>query len=168
MSTPAKAPAPPTPAEVEALCLEYHQLDEKLAGLAKKYAEDIAPHAQRQGELRGLLIAQVRDFGSAHADKSKLLHGLEWEAMGTFGSKTVLDGAAVESFRLALVKEKKTRLMKRVFDKVIRWNLAQTAGAFLRAEHEAGKFPDRLYALFARCSVPQELTPRLEVRPKKV
>ena len=127
----------------------------------------MAPHAARQGELRELLITQVREFGSAHAEKSKLLHGLEWEVLATFGSSNVLDGAAVETFRLALLQEKKTRLLKKVFEKVIRWTMADTAGAFLRTEHEAGKFPDRLYALFARCSVPKELTPRLQVRPKK-
>lgn len=166
MSSPAKI-APPTPAEVEALALEYHAIEEKIAELNKKYIEDLAPHNQRQGELRELLITQVREYGSVHGEKSKLLHGLDWEVMGTFGSSTSLDGAAVETFRLALVEEKKSRLLKKVFDKVIRWTLADSAGSFLRTEHEAGKFPDRLYALFARCSVPKELTPRLQVRPKK-
>lgn len=173
MPSPAKADSgrrpqdPPTPAEVEALALEYHGLEEKILGIQKKCEEDMAEPCARRRELRELLIAKVREFGSAHAEKSKLLHGLEWEVMGSFGSTTKLDGAAVETFRLALLKEKKTRLLKRVFDKVIRWSLADTAGAFLRSEHEAGKFPDRLYALFARCSVSAELTPRLEVRPKK-
>lgn len=164
MSTAAKAA--PTPAEVETLAREYHQLEEKIAGIKKKAAEDLAPHAKRLDELWEALVPQVKEFGSVHAEKSKLLHGLEWEVMATFKSTTVMDAAAVDTFREALQKEKKTRLFKRVFQKAIRWTLADTAGAFLRDEHEGGRFPDRLYALFARCSVPKELTPTLVVRPK--
>lgn len=166
MSTPAKAA--PTPAQVEALALEYHNLEEKIAGLEKKAKDDLAPHKKRLDELWDELVPQVKDFGSAHGEKSKLLHGLQWEVMGTFGSTTVIDGAAVETFRVAMLAEKKSasKIVKRIFSKAIRWTLADTAGAFLRAEHEAGKFPDRLYALFARCSVPKELTPKLAVRPK--
>lgn len=168
MSSPKlKLAAPPTPAEVEAMALEYHQLGEKILAITNKCKEDLAPHLKRTEELRDQMLKELREFGSAHAEKSKLLHGLEFEVLGTFGSTTTLDGAAVETFRRELVKEKKTRVLARVFRKAIRWTLADTALAFLRSEHEAGKFPDSLYALFARCSVPKELTPRLVVRLKR-
>jgi hypothetical protein len=43
----------------------------------------------------------MRDFGSSHAEKSKLLHGITQEMMVTFGSAVSIDAAAVERFRLA-------------------------------------------------------------------
>lgn len=166
MATAAK-PAPLAPAEVEELAEEYRDLELKIAGIAKKAMDDLAPHKKRLDEVWEELVPQVRNFGSAHAEKSKLLYGLELEVMGTFGSTTAIDAAAVERFRQALVKMKQARLLKTVFEKTVRWTLAAQASAFLRKEHDAGKIPNKLFLLFARCSVPKTLTPKLVVRARQ-
>jgi hypothetical protein len=155
-----------TPCQVEELASEYRSLELKIYGIVKKALDDAAPHRKRLDEVWEVLLAQVRQFGSAHAEKSKLLHGLTLEVMATFGSSSSIDGAAVETFRLALVKAKQSRLLKRIFEKTIRWTLAPQASTLLRAEHDAGKLPNKLFMLFARCSVPKDLTPKLVVRPK--
>jgi hypothetical protein len=166
MSSPAKLVLAPTPAAVEALAEKYQELETKIAEIQKKAADDAAPHKERLDEVWDLLVGQVRQFGSTHSEKSKILYGLKLEVMGTFASSQAIDAAAVESFRLALVKEKQGRLLKRIFEKTVRWTLLPQAAAFLRQEHDAGALPNKLFLLFARCSVPKELTPRLQVRPR--
>lgn len=166
MATAAK-PVPLAPAKVEELAAEYRNLASKIAGIEKKAIEDAAPHKKRLDEVWEVLVPQVRNFGSTHAEKSKLLYGLELEVMGTFGSTTAIDAAAVETFRLALVKMKQARLLKTIFEKTVRWTLAAQASAFLRKEHDAGRIPNKLFLLFARCSVPKNLTPKLVVRPRQ-
>jgi hypothetical protein len=52
--------------------------------------------------MREDLICVVEEFSSAHADKSKLLHGIQYEIMGTFGVTTRIDAAAAERFAQAL------------------------------------------------------------------
>jgi putative Mn2+ efflux pump MntP len=44
------------------------------------------------------LICLVEEFGSAHAEKSKLLHGITHEILATFGLSTSIDAAAVGLF----------------------------------------------------------------------
>lgn len=166
MSSSPKLTLSPTPASVEALAEEYQKLESKIAEIQKKAADDAAPHKKRLNELWELLVADVRQFGSSHSEKSKILYGLKLEVMGTFGSTSAIDAAAVESFRLALVKEKQGRLLKGIFEKTERWTLLPQASAFIRQEHDAGTLPNKLFLLFARCSVPKELTPKLQVRPR--
>jgi hypothetical protein len=156
----------PTPAEVEELAVKYHDLETQLVAIAAKAKDDMTPLAAERDLLWEKLVAQTRQFGSAHAEKSKLLYGLKFEVMATFGSTNAIDAAAVEEFRLALVKAKQARLLKRVFEKSTRWTLLATAGTFLLEEFAHGKIPAKLFALFARCSVPKDLTPKLVVRPK--
>lgn len=157
---------PPSAADVEKFAREYQELQLKILGIAKKAQEDIAPLAIRLGHLKIWFVANVGKFGSAHYEKSKILHGIGLEAMATFGQSSSIDNAAVETFRLALYKAKQARVLKRIFEKTVRWKLLPQASAFLRGEHEAGKFPDKLFLLFARCTVTKEKTPVLEIRPK--
>jgi hypothetical protein len=169
MATAAKsAPkaAPPLPAEVEQLAKEYRRLEKKIAAIAKKAGDQAAPHKARLDEIWDTLLGQVREFGSVHAEKSKLLYGVKLEVMATFGSSTATDAAAVETFRLALVEADQSRVMGHVFEKSIRWTLSPEAASFLRKEHDEGNFPDALFVLYARCSVPRELTPKLVVRER--
>lgn len=165
MNNPAKA-APPTPAEVEALAQEYRDLESTIDGIEERAIQEAAPHEKRRDELWDLLLERTRQFGSAHAEKSKLLYGIKLEVMATFGSAASIDAAAVEAFRLALVKAKQSRLLKGIFAKTVRWSLLPKAATFLRAQHDAKKIPAKLFLLFARCSVPKELTPKLVVRDK--
>lgn len=159
-------PAPPLPAEVEELAREYRRLEAKIAGITKKAADKAAPHRKRLDELWDTLLGQVREFGSVHAEKSKLLYGLKLEVMGTFASGTEIDAAAVETFRLALVEAQQSRTLGHVFEKSIRWTLLPEAATFLRKEHDEGNFPDALFVLYARCSVPKKLAPKLVVRER--
>ena len=157
---------PPTPTEVETLAAEYQRLEKEIAAIDKKAAEEKLPKVTRLNELWDLLVARARKFGSQHEKKSKLLYGLTLEVMGTFSSSSSIDAAAVETFRLALVKAKQSRVLRTIFEKATRWILRPEAGAFLRAENDAGKFPDELFVLYARCSVPGKGSERLVVRPK--
>jgi hypothetical protein len=79
----------PTPVRVDELAEAYLALkDEYLE--ARLEAEITADLLEKKGaELKAL----VSDFGSAHAEKSKLLHGVTHELMVTFGSSVSIDGA---------------------------------------------------------------------------
>jgi hypothetical protein len=148
----------PTAAEIEKLAQEHINLKAKVleATLAQRDAQ------QKFEPIHQKCIELVTKFGSAHATKSKLLHGLEWEIMGTFGASTSIDAAAVELLRSRLTKTKQTCLLKRLFDKTIRWTLKSTA----RAEILKEDVPSPVRALFAACEVTKDRVPSIEVRPK--
>src|SRR5579862_1072998 len=98
----------PSPEIVEKLAREYKEL-EKDYDEAKAKLKVISDKLDDKAEyLREL----VRDFGSAHAKKSKILHGLTHEIMVTYSSSVSIDDVAVENFRVALQKAKKVRLLK--------------------------------------------------------
>jgi hypothetical protein len=160
MAEPAKALiALPTPAEVDKLAISYDKAKAKVldATLAVAAATtELKPIQERCVDL-------VSKFGSAHAEKSKLLHGVKWEIMGTFGASTSIDAAAVEKLRLELVKADNGRLIKRLFDKTIRWALRSTA----RAEILKDDVPKNVRALFAACEVTKDRTPSIQAREKQ-
>ena len=149
----------PTPVRVDELAEAYLALkDEYLE--ARLEAEVTADLLEKKGaELKAL----VSDFGSAHAEKSKLLHGVTHELMVTFGSSVSIDGAAVEKFRLALVKAKKARVLRKLFEKTIRWTLSPLAPTLIKGEQQ---LPKPLLALYAQCEVVKPKTPSLQVREK--
>lgn len=158
-------PQPPSPNEVEARAREYHRLAAEINAITQKAANDLLPLQNQLDTLKLWFLEHVRQFGSSHSEKSKILHGTDFEATVTFGQSNTIDGAAVETFRLALVKADKPHLLKRLFEKTIRWTLAADASAFIR-EHE-DKLGAKLLALYSRCSVTKECAPRLTVRPKQ-
>lgn len=148
----------PTAMEVDRLAIEYDEgkrclLDATLARVAAQGA--LEPMEER-------LVDLVSKHGSAHAQKSKMLHGLKWEIMGTFGTSTSIDAAAVERLRQELVDTHQTRLLNRVFEKTIRWALRATA----RAEILKDSVTDRTRALFVACEVTEDRSPSLTVREK--
>jgi hypothetical protein len=148
----------PTAAEVDKLAIEYSKLKEELleATLARVAAQEkLEPAAAK-------LIEVVRKCGSAHAQKSKMLHGLKWEIMGTFSTSTSVDTAAVERLRLELVGQKQTRLLKRLFEGTVRWALRSTA----RAEVLKPDVSDEIRGLFVACEVTEDRSPSLTVREK--
>src|ERR1700722_9212838 len=115
----------PTAGEIEKLAILYDE--KKAAVLDATLAQRSA--AEELETIKAQCVTLVIKFGSAHAQKSKLLHGLKWEIVGTFGSSTSIDAAAVERLRLHLVENKKTRLLKRLFEATTRWALKSTARA---------------------------------------
>ncbi len=151
-------PTAPTAAQVDALAKEYKALEDAYfeATLASKAA--LEPLEKKKDELREL----VAKFGSAHAEKSKLLHGIAFEIMATFGTSTSIDAAAVELFRLALVKAKQARLLKKLFEKTVRWTLNPTAAVIVKSE----KLSKSLLALYSQCEVVKAKTPSVQVREK--
>jgi len=151
-------PSPPTPAQVEVIAKDYLDLKDKFLQ-AKLAATEIEQELSAKGEVLRQLAS---DFGSGTAEKSKLLHGLAYEVMVTFGQSVSIDAAAVENFRLALVKTDQPRLLKKLFEKTIRWSLNPRASELVRGE----KLSDRLRSLFARCEVVKAKTPSLSVREK--
>ena len=95
----------------------------------------------------------MRDFGSSHAEKSKLLHGITQEMMVTFGSAVSIDAAAVERFRLALVQSKQARLLRLV---------SPEASVIIKDE----KLSKSLLAIYSQCEVIKPRVPSLAVREK--
>jgi hypothetical protein len=110
--------------------------------------------------MREDLVCLVEEFGSAHADKSKLLHGIRYEIMATFGTSTSIDAAAVERFASALRLAKQTHLLTRIIEQNIRCTLAPDASSVIRSV----ALPKPLLTLFAQCQVTKPRTPTLKVR----
>jgi hypothetical protein len=154
----------PNAEQVDAHAQEYKQLekildDAKIAYEAVRKAEGV-----RLGKLHLALIELVRAYGGKHAEKSKILHGIDWELMATFGQSHGIDAAAVERLRLALKVAKQTRLLKKLFTEEKSWRLAPNAAELLRAE---GKLPDEIASLALACFTFAPRTPQLDVRPRK-
>src|SRR6266436_4143317 len=101
----------PTPALVDKKAAQYYAMREALDQATDAAKLLCLPLAKFKEEL----IDLVREFGSSHAGKSKLLHGITQEMLVTFGSSVSIDSAAVERFRLALIESNQQRLLKRVF-----------------------------------------------------
>lgn len=160
MAEPAKALiSPPTPAEVDKLAILYAAQKEKVlqATLAQRAAAEELERVQKQ------CVELVTKFGSSHAEKSRLLHGLKWELMGTFGTSTSVDAAALESLRTFLTANKQTRLLKRLFESTTRWALKSTA----RAEILKDDVSTKVRALFAACEVTKDRSPSIQAREKQ-
>ena len=154
----------PNAEKVDEHAIEYKRLEKKLDDAKVAYAAVKKAEGAQLDELHGALIDLVRSFGGKHAEKSKILHGIEWELMATFGESHGIDAAAVERLRLALKEAKQTRLLKKLFTEQKSWRLAPNAAEVLRAE---GKLPDKLAIAALACFTFTPNTPRLEVRPKK-
>jgi hypothetical protein len=160
MAEPAKAlQSVPSAAEIDALAILYNEEQVKVldAILATRAAQKALE------DTKDKCVELVRKFGSAHAQKSKLVHGLKWEIMGTFGASTSIDAAAVERLRVNLQESKQTRLLKRLFESSTRWVLKSTA----RAEILKPGVGDDVRAAFAVCEVTKDNSPKIEARLKK-
>ena len=120
----------PTPAEVDEKAARYYRLKEALDAATEKAKLLCLPLATFKEEL----IQLVRDFGSAHAEKSRVLHGITSEMMVTFGSSVMIDAAAVERFRLALLEANQSRLLKKIFTKDIRFTMSPEAATIIKGE----------------------------------
>lgn len=157
-------PESPNAEKVDAHACEYKRL-EKILGEAK-IAYDAVKKAEgmQLDKLHDALIDLVRAFGGKHAEKSKILHGIDWELMATFGQSYGIDASAVERLRLALKAANQTRLLKKLFTEEKSWHLAPNASEVLKAE---GKLPDDLAVMALACFTFTPRTPQLDVRPKK-
>jgi hypothetical protein len=151
--------ASPQPEEVDAHAVKYKALEKKLRDAEQATTDAEAPLQA----LKLQLIALVREFGGAHAKKSKLVHGIAWELMGTFGQSTTQDAAAIERLRLALVKKKKGRLLAKLFTKRVSWQFNSSATDVIKTE----KLTDKEKSLVLDCFDTQDATPKLDVREKK-
>lgn len=148
----------PTPAEVDAKAKEYLTLKDAL----DRATEDAKLRTVPLVELKEELVELVSSFGSAHAEKSRLLHGISFEMLATFGSQVSIDAAAVERFRLALLESNQSRLLKKIFTMDIRWTMAPQAATIIKGE----KLSDALLAIFSQCEVVKPKAPSLVVREK--
>jgi hypothetical protein len=149
----------PKPEDVDAHAIKYKDLEKKVKDSEQATTDAKAPLLA----LKLQLIALVRKFGGAHAEKSKLMHGILWELMGTFGQSTTQDAAAIERLRLALVKAKKARLLKKLFTKRVSWQFNSNATTVIKTE----KLTDKEKGLVLDCFDTEDSTPRLDVREKK-
>jgi hypothetical protein len=102
----------------------------------------------------------VEEFGSAHAEKSKLLHGITHEIVANFGVSTSIDAAAADTLALVLRVNKQSQILDRLFEQTTRYTLRPNAGQIIR---QLGLGKPEL-ALFARCQVTTPRWPVLTVR----
>lgn len=148
----------PTPAELDEYLQNYLRVKSDYTRL-----QEAASEAKNLLDEMGDNLRTAADkFGSAHAEKSKLLHGIRYEVMVTFGMSSSIDASAVERFRLALLEHKQSRLLKKLFEKTVRWTLNPAYATVIKAE----KLSKSLVALWAQCQVVKEATPKLVVREK--
>ena len=160
MTTPEKTP--PTPSDVEQLAQEMLELKGKISMIQERAIEETKPLLEKLVQLTARAEKWLREFGSAHAEKSRMLHGIKLEIMGTFGTSSSIDAAAVETFRLALVKAHQSGVLKKIFRKVIRWELLPNWAETIRTM----KLPPKLVRLYAACQVTEPRTPRIVPREK--
>jgi len=146
----------PTPAEVDRKAQEYHALKDAVSKAMQAAKEAQIPLDQLKDEL----IDLVRSFGSAHAEKSKILHGVTQEVMVTFGLSVSIDAAAVERFRVALAESGQSRLCAKIFEKTIRWSLMPDSATTIKSS----KLSKPLLALYSQCEVIKPRSPSLIVR----
>lgn len=148
----------PTAAELDSRAQDYYALKEALV----RATETAAAARTSLDTLKQELIETVREFGSAHAEKSKILHGVTQEMVATFGCSVSIDGAAVERFRVALAESAQSRLAGKIFDKTVRYSLVPGSGPIIRGS----KLSKPLLALYAQCEVISPRAPILSVRQK--
>lgn len=149
----------PTPAEIDELAIEYLELNKKAvdAALAATAAVQLA---RDKGEVLREMVGRA---GSAHAAKSKILFGVEFEAMCTYAQSSSVDSAAVETFRRELKKSAKSRIISKIFERTVRWTLRAEASDVIRGS----RLSEKLSSLWAKCIVLTDKTPKLDVRPRK-
>jgi hypothetical protein len=152
----ARLDTPPTAVDIDRLAIQFLDLESKVDDAYKIATELDEPHEKMKGEL----ICLVEEFGSAHAEKSKLLHGLAYEILATFGLTTSIDAAAVERFAAALRIAKQTKLLSRIFEQTTRYTLRPDAGSIIRSV----ALPKAQLALFSQCQVSKPRSPILKVR----
>jgi hypothetical protein len=154
----------PNAEQVDEQALEYKRLEKILNEAKVSYDAVKKAEGAQLGKLHLALIDLVREFGGKHAAKSKILHGIEWELMATFGESNGIDAAAVERLRVMLKEAGLTRLLKKLFTEEKSYRLAPNAAEILKAE---GKLPDELAVAALACFTFTPRTPQLDVRPKK-
>lgn len=154
----------PNAEQVDAHAQEYKRLEKILDDAKIAYAAVKKAEGAQLDKLHLALIELVRAFGGKHAEKSKILHGIEWELMATFGESHGIDAAAVERLRLVLKAAKQTRLLKKLFTEETSWRLAPNAAELLRAE---GKLPEEIAVAALACFTFAPRTPQLDVRARK-
>jgi len=158
MASPALKAAP-SPAEIDLRALEFHALERKW----EEAKTGVVSAAEPLFKLKQELIDLVAACGGPHHEKSKILHGILWELMATFGQSIVQDAAGVERLRLALVKAKQVRLLKKLFRKDVRWSFQSGAAVVIKGE----KISPKIKGLLLDCFVASDRTPTLDVRKKK-
>jgi len=152
----ARPDTPPTAVDIDRLAVQFLDLEQKTDEAYKIAASLDGPHEEMKEEL----IELVEAFGSSHAEKSKLLHGVTYEIVATFGVSTSIDAAAVERFAQALRIAKQTKILNRIFEQTTRYTLRPDAGSIIRAV----ALPKAQLALFSQCQVTKPRTPTLKVR----
>lgn len=156
--------APPKAEAIDGFAGEYKRLEKIIDDAKAEFAKVKKNQGADLDKLHVALIELVRAFGGKHHEKSKLLQGIDWELMATFGESHGIDSNAVERLRLALKAAGKTKLLKKLFTEEKSWRLAPNAAEILRSE---GKLPDELAMAALACFTFTPSTPRLDVRPKK-
>lgn len=161
MASPALKAAP-SPAEIDLKAAEFHALEAKW----KDAKLQVTLAGEPVDKLEKELIELARNWGSSHAQKSRILHGILWEMMATFGQSLQLDTAAVERLRVGLKKADQSRLLKKLFQKDVRWIFSAASAVVIKSD-KAVKLSPKIKGLLLDCFVQTNRTPTLDVRKKK-
>lgn len=153
----------PSAVEIDELAGEFFDLQTKAAEAYKQAATVDEPLEALKEEL----VMLVEAFGGAHAGHSKLLAGVGYELLATFGTGRNLDTAAVLKFRGQLMcdrtgKKGREPLFPMLFETCESFRLRPAASEIIRA----GALSPRLLGLYANCEVLKALNPRLTVRQR--
>jgi hypothetical protein len=144
------------PDRIDQLAQEYVELRDAV----DKATQIVLERQEPANKMREILIMLVSEHGSLHAAKSKLLRGMKYELMATYGSTTSLDAAAIETFRAACLKNGQKSIVDRIFDTSVRYTISPEGRAL------AQMLPLKLLGMFAKCEVSKPKTPVLVVREK--
>lgn len=152
----------PTCADVEKLAQEMLEVKREISTIEDETTKKTKPLREKLAEMNARAEKWLTEFGSAHAEKSRILHGIKLELMGTFGTSTSIDAAAVELFRQGLVVGGQSALVKKLFEKTERWTLRPNWAETIRGT----KLSAKLGGLFARCQVTKPRSPIITPREK--
>lgn len=149
----------PTPAEIDALVLEYDKAQRKVlraAVLAKGRAAAV-------DALKTRLIPLVQQFGEKHAEKSMRLKGLHNTATITTGTRTEVVAAGVTALKAYFDKSRLPALMKRFFQVHVSYSLVQGPGEVLKTLKLGKRRREILDALVHGCFDVKTNAPSLKV-----
>lgn len=145
--------------KIDALCVEYAAAQDvvKAHKAELKLAETVAD------ELKGRVIELVQNQGVPHAEKSIRLKGTHTVATVTVGSKTTVDAAAVESFRVFLGKQELPEIAGRFFQSHVIYSLVQGPDKVLATLDLPTRVLTRITGLLALCFRVATNAPSLKV-----
>lgn len=144
----------PSPIEIDALASNY---------LAQKQVVQIAQ--DNLGTLHDELLEICEQYGTPHAEKSRLLLGDEFKVVRSKKQSTSVDQPLVAKLYTVLKKRRCFHVFFLLFKVVVKYEVAPTAEKLLAAPELPKRAPRNLRALFAEAVHVADKSPSLSVEP---